>query len=83
MRLHEKGGVEGEIGRFRRTHLVPVPNVASLAELSVLMAAGDADDTRVTTGRPSSRPDPTGYAPAERPAAPAPADPSAQKGTRP
>jgi transposase len=27
---HEKGGVEGEIGRFRRWHLVPVPNVASL-----------------------------------------------------
>jgi transposase len=29
---HEKGGVEGEGGRFRRTHLVPVPDVASLAE---------------------------------------------------
>jgi len=28
---HEKGGVEGEIGRFRRRHLVPVPAVASLA----------------------------------------------------
>ena len=25
---HEKGGVEGEGGRFRRTHLVPVPKVA-------------------------------------------------------
>ena len=24
---HEKGGVEGEIGRFRRRHLVPVPAV--------------------------------------------------------
>ena len=24
---HEKGGVEGEVGRFRRTHLVPVPKV--------------------------------------------------------
>lgn len=22
---HEKGGVEGEVGRFRRAHLVPVP----------------------------------------------------------
>ena len=52
---HEKGGVEGEIGRFRRTHLVPVPNVASLAELNVLIAAGDAaDDTRVITGRPTT-----------------------------
>jgi transposase len=50
---HEKGGVEGEIGRFRRTHLVPVPNVASLAELNALITAGDAtDDERVITGRP-------------------------------
>ena len=24
---HEKGGVEGEIGRFRRRHLTPVPHV--------------------------------------------------------
>ncbi len=30
----EKGGVEGEVGRFRRSHLVPVPEVASLAELN-------------------------------------------------
>ena len=52
---HEKGGVEGEIGRFRRTHLVPVPNVASLAELNTLIAAGDAaDDDRVITGRPTT-----------------------------
>ena len=28
---HEKGGVEGEIGRFRRRHLVPVPKTATLA----------------------------------------------------
>ena len=50
---HEKGGVEGEIGRFRRRHLVPVPEVASLAELNALIGAGDrADDTRVITGRP-------------------------------
>lgn len=52
---HEKGGVEGEIGRFRRTHLVPVPNVASLAELNLLIAAADtADDQRVITGRPTT-----------------------------
>ena len=50
---HEKGGVEGEIGRFRRRHLVPVPDVASLAELNRLIAAADAlDDGRVITGRP-------------------------------
>src|SRR6266487_1057379 len=50
---HEKGGVEGEIGRFRRRHLVPVPAVASLAVLNQLIAAGDmVDDGRVITGRP-------------------------------
>jgi transposase len=50
---HEKGGVEGEIGRFRRRHLVPVPKVASLAELNEAIAAADrADDARVITGRP-------------------------------
>lgn len=49
---HEKGGVEGEIGRFRRRHLVPLPNIATLAELADLVAAGDiADDDRVITGR--------------------------------
>ena len=31
---HEKGGVEGEVGRFRLNHLVPMPDVASLAELN-------------------------------------------------
>jgi hypothetical protein len=30
---HEKGGVEQEGGRFRRTHLVPVPEADSLAPL--------------------------------------------------
>lgn len=48
---HEKGGVEGEIGRFRRRHLVPTPTVASLAELNERVAAGDVtDDARVITG---------------------------------
>lgn len=50
--VHEKGGVEGEIGRFRR-HLVPVPAVGSLAALNQLIAAADIlDDGRVITGRP-------------------------------
>jgi transposase len=46
---HEKGGVEGEVGRFRRRHLVPVPRVGSLSELNELIAAGVArdDDRRV------------------------------------
>ena len=48
---HEKGGVEGEIGRFRRRHLVPVPQVTSMAELNALIGTGDAiDDARVITG---------------------------------
>ncbi len=54
----EKGGVEGEVGRFRRSHLVPVPEVASLAEFNGLIAAAcirDLDRTirgrRVTVGQ--------------------------------
>jgi len=50
---HEKGSVEGEIGRFRRRHLVPVPNVTSLDELNDLVATADIlDDARVISGRP-------------------------------
>lgn len=49
---HEKGGVEGEGGRFRRTHLVPVPEVNSMAELNARLAAADAaDDRRRITNR--------------------------------
>lgn len=44
---HEKGGVEGEVGRFRRNHLVPMPEVASLDELNARIdAADEADDAR-------------------------------------
>jgi len=39
-RAHEKGGVEGEAGYFRRNHLVPVPRVARLEELNELLLAG-------------------------------------------
>src|SRR5690606_19900510 len=50
---HEKGGVEGEIGRFRRRHLTPVPHVGSLAALNEAMAAADArDDARRIGARP-------------------------------
>jgi transposase len=49
---HEKGGVEGEVGRFRRRHLVPVPVFASLAELNAFMTAADVrDDDRRIAGR--------------------------------
>jgi transposase len=41
---HEKGGVEGEVGRFRRRHLVPVPHVGSMAELNALLLAGAVKD---------------------------------------
>ena len=52
---HEKGGVEGEVGRFRRNHLVPVPRVASLADLNALVAAADAvDDGRRIAWRSST-----------------------------
>ena len=43
---HEKGGVEGEIGRFRRNFLVPVPRVSSLAELNARLAEDDVRDAR-------------------------------------
>jgi transposase len=44
---HEKGGVEGEGGRFRRNHCVPMPVVDSIDELNALLeAADDADDGR-------------------------------------
>lgn len=37
---HEKGGVEGEVGRYRRRHLVPVPRVGSLKQLNDLLEDG-------------------------------------------
>jgi len=47
--------VEGEGGRFRRTHLVPVPQVASIAELNTRLAVfDDADDARRITNRARS-----------------------------
>jgi len=49
---HEKGGVEGEGGRFRRNHLVPVPKVETMAELNELLKADDlADDRRRISNR--------------------------------
>jgi transposase len=49
---HEKGGVEGEVGRFRRSHLVPVPEFGSLEELNDRLAGFCmADLGRTITGR--------------------------------
>jgi transposase len=41
---HEKGGIEGEVGRFRRTWLSPMPVVDTLAELNAKIANWDARD---------------------------------------
>jgi transposase len=50
---HEKGGVEGEVGRFRRNHLVPVPAVGSISQLNrLLMSACEQDLGRRIAGRP-------------------------------
>jgi hypothetical protein len=49
---HEKGGIEGEIGRFRRRWFVPVPQAGSLAELNARLAEADAaEDARHIAGR--------------------------------
>jgi transposase len=41
---HEKGGVEGEVGRSRRRWFVPVPRVKSLAELNRRLEEADRAD---------------------------------------
>jgi transposase len=52
---HEKGGVEGEVGRFRRAHLVPVPQIGSLKELNDLLEdACFAELERRIRGRPET-----------------------------
>ncbi len=52
---HEKGGVEQEGGRFRRAHLVPVPDVPSLEELNARIAIIDeAEDERILRGKLTS-----------------------------
>lgn len=52
---HEKGGVEGEVGRLRRNHLVPVPSVGSIAKLNLLLRdACEHDLHRRITGRPAT-----------------------------
>jgi transposase len=49
---HEKGGIEGEVGRFRRRHLVPVPEVGSLEELNELLEEACWQDLdRTITGQ--------------------------------
>ena len=47
---HEKGGVEGMIGYFRRNHFTPVPEVSSLAELNEMVEQWDRHDGRRRIG---------------------------------
>ncbi|WP_069757808.1 IS21 family transposase [Streptomyces sp. LUP47B] len=46
---HEKGGVEGQVGYFRRNYLTPVPQVDSLDELNDRLAEFEAkeDERRI------------------------------------
>jgi transposase len=53
---HEKGGVEGGLGHFRRNHLVPLPSCQDLLDLNrQLLVACDRDDQRVTVGKPTGK----------------------------
>ncbi len=48
---HEKGGVENEVGTFRRNHWVPVPQAGDLADLNAQLLAGcREDEARVLAG---------------------------------
>ena len=52
---HEKGGVEGDVGRFRRRHLVPVPEVDSITEFNELLEQACWQDLeRTITGHPET-----------------------------
>jgi len=52
---HEKHGVEGEIGRYRRSHLVSVPAVSDLTQLNALILAGyQTDLLQRIVGRPET-----------------------------
>jgi transposase len=49
---HEKGGIEGEAGYFRRNHWVPLPQARDLEELNAQLLAGcRADEQRLIAGR--------------------------------
>lgn len=52
---HEKGGIEGEAGYFRRNHWVPVPLATDIAEMNrKLLAACQQDESRLIAGRPQT-----------------------------
>ena len=47
---HEKGGVEGEGGYFRRNHMVPVPQVLSWDGLNLFLLEGSRNDEQRLIG---------------------------------
>ena len=47
---HEKGGVEGEVGYFRRNHWVPIPQAKDLEELNRQLRAGCQHDQQRRMG---------------------------------
>lgn len=52
-RGNEKGGVEGELGYFRRNYLVPVPESKDLEELNAMLLEGCRDyEHRRIAGKP-------------------------------
>jgi transposase len=52
---HEKGGVEGEAGYFRRNHWVPVPQAVDIAGLNrQLLVSCHHDENRMIAGRTQS-----------------------------
>ena len=52
---HEKGGVEGEVGFFRRNHWAPVPQAVDLADLNrQLLARCQEGERRMIAGRTQS-----------------------------
>jgi transposase len=52
---HEKGGIEGEAGYFRRNHWVPMPRARDLDELNAqLLAACHEDERRQIAGHVQS-----------------------------
>ena len=49
---HEKGGIEGEAGYFRRNHWVPAPEAAGIADMNrQLLNACQQDEHRLIAGR--------------------------------
>src|SRR5208337_3063878 len=52
-RGNEKGGVEGEVGYFRRNHLVPIPQAKNLEEMNEqLRSYCQQDEQRRIAGKP-------------------------------